>query len=180
MLVVAAADDGALAVLRHDKGKRGRVDLARMHRNSILCAHVLEHAAEPVIGDGCDQVRHDPELGAAERRGDRVAAEGDCIGFGDVLFVAGRQVVGNEGDVDIGLSDKEGLHKVIRPDEWSRPAPEISTGYVGQTLKLFAKYAAQGRLSSGSRLSSGPSPGIFAPGRFPTAAAGRGSRLIRS
>ena len=28
-----------------------------------------------------------------------------------MLFVAGRHVVGNEGDVDIGLSDEEGLHK---------------------------------------------------------------------
>ena len=31
-----------------------------------------------------------------------------------MLFVAGRHVVGNEGNVDIGLSDEEGLHKVIR------------------------------------------------------------------
>jgi hypothetical protein len=31
-----------------------------------------------------------------------------------MLLVAGRQVVGDEGDVDIGLSDEESLHKVIR------------------------------------------------------------------
>ena len=29
-----------------------------------------------------------------------------------MLFVAGRHVVGDEGDVDIGLSDEEGLHKL--------------------------------------------------------------------
>ena len=27
-----------------------------------------------------------------------------------MFFVAGRHVVGDEGDVDIGLSDEEGLH----------------------------------------------------------------------
>ena len=31
-----------------------------------------------------------------------------------MFLVAGRHVVGNEGDVDIGLSDEEGLHEVIR------------------------------------------------------------------
>ena len=110
VLVVAAADDGALAVLRHDEGERGGVDLARMDRDPVLRAHVLKHAPQPVIGDGGDQVRHDPELGAAKRRGDRVAAEGDRIGRRDVLFVAGRHVVGNEGHVDVGLSDEESLH----------------------------------------------------------------------
>ena len=33
VLVVAAADDGALAVLRHDEGQRGGVDLSRMDRD---------------------------------------------------------------------------------------------------------------------------------------------------
>ena len=110
VLVVAAADDGALAVLRHDEGQRGGIDLARMDRDSVFRAHVLEHAAEPVIGDGRDQVGHDAELGAAERGRDRVAAKGDRVGGCHMFFVAGRHVVGDEGDVDIGLSDEEGLH----------------------------------------------------------------------
>ena len=29
-----------------------------------------------------------------------------------MFFVAGRHVVGDEGDVDIGLSDEEGLHSL--------------------------------------------------------------------
>jgi hypothetical protein len=29
-----------------------------------------------------------------------------------MLFVAGRHVVGDEGDVDIGLSDEEGVHSI--------------------------------------------------------------------
>ncbi len=123
MRVVAAAHDRPLAILRHDKGQRRRADLARMDRDSILRAHVLKHAAEPVIGDGRDQVRHDPELGAAERRGDRIAAERNRVGRGHVLLIAGRHVVGNEGDVDIGLSDKEGLHKVFRYTLMGRSRP---------------------------------------------------------
>src|SRR5579863_7030314 len=75
MVVVAAADDGALAVLRHDERKRRRFDLAWMDRDSILRGHILEHPPQPVIGDGGDQVRHNSELGAAKRRGDGVAAE---------------------------------------------------------------------------------------------------------
>jgi hypothetical protein len=31
-----------------------------------------------------------------------------------MLLVAGRHVVGNEGNVDIGLSDEQGVHKFIR------------------------------------------------------------------
>jgi hypothetical protein len=31
-----------------------------------------------------------------------------------VFLVTDGQMVGDEGDVDIGLSDKEGLHKVVR------------------------------------------------------------------
>src|SRR2546421_8374817 len=108
--VVAAAHDRAFALLWHDKGQRRRVDLARMDRDSVLRAHVLKHPSQPVIGDGGDQVRHNAELGAAERRSDGVAAERDRIGRCNVLLVAGRHMVGNEGNVDIGLSDKESLH----------------------------------------------------------------------
>jgi len=114
MCVVAAAHDRPLAVLRHDERQRRGIDLARMDRDSILRAHVLKHPAEPVVGDGGDQVRHNAELGAAEGRCDGVATERHRIGRGDMLFVAGRHVVGYEGDVDIGLSDEEGLHKFIR------------------------------------------------------------------
>ena len=75
-----------------------------------FAAHVLEHPPEPVVGDGRDQVGHDAELGAAKCRGDGVAAERDRVGVGDMFLVAGRHVVGDEGDVDIGLSDEESLH----------------------------------------------------------------------
>ena len=72
--------------------------------------------------------RYDAELGAAERRGDRVAAKGHSIGRGHVLFVTGRHLVGDEGDVDIGLSDKEGLHKVVRHSlDWGGPGPGART-----------------------------------------------------
>ena len=81
-----------------------------MDRDSVFRGHVLKHAAEPVVGHGRDQVGHDAELGAAERCGDGVAAKGHRVGGGHMFFVAGRHVVGDEGDVDIGLSDEESLH----------------------------------------------------------------------
>ncbi len=83
-----------------------------MDRDSILRAHVLKHPPEPIIGHGGDQVRHDAEFGTAKCRRDGIAAERDRVGLGDVFFVAGRHVVGNEGDVDIGLSNEEGLHNL--------------------------------------------------------------------
>jgi hypothetical protein len=58
-----------------------------------------------------------------------------------MLFVAGRHVIGNEGNVDIGLSDEEGLHKVIRHALMNVPcrrgtlAPVIPI----YSLKIFAK-----------------------------------------
>ena len=40
-----------------------------------------------------------------------------------MFLVAGRHVVGDEGDVDIGLSDEEGLHSFsVMAEGWSRPA----------------------------------------------------------
>jgi len=140
MRVVATAHDRPLAVLRHDERQRGGIDLARMDRDSVLRAHVLKHPPEPVVGHGRDQVRHDPKLGAAECRRDGIAAERDGVGRGHVLLVAGRHVVGNEGNVDICLSDEEGLHKVIRHALRVVPAaPHTSTGSPTRIAKIIRK-----------------------------------------
>jgi hypothetical protein len=51
-------------------------------------------------------------------------------------------VVGNEGDVDIGLSDEESLHHVsVVAEGWSRPASYISTGYIRIFAKIIRKTA---------------------------------------
>src|SRR6185312_11071254 len=114
-----------------------------MDRDSVFRRHVLKHAAEPVVGDGRDQVGHDAELGAAERRGDGVAAKGYRVGGGHMFFVAGRHVVGDEGNVDIGLSDEESLHSFSVMSLRVIPARRryISTGYRMHSLKLFANPA---------------------------------------
>jgi hypothetical protein len=57
-----------------------------------------------------------------------------------MLLVAGRHVVGNEGDVDIGLSDEEGLHKVIRLALMVVPAaPHSSTASRWRFAKIIRK-----------------------------------------
>jgi hypothetical protein len=57
-----------------------------------------------------------------------------------MLLVAGRHVVGNEGDVDIGLSDEEGLHKVIRHVVMVVPAaPHSSTASRRRFAKIIRK-----------------------------------------
>ena len=111
-----------------------------VQRDRVFRAHVQEHAPQPVIGHGGDQVGHDAELGAAERRRDRVAAERDRVVGGNVLFVAGRHVVGDEDDVDIGLSDEESLHclsvmRLVVPAGALTLTPVPLLG----PLKLFAK-----------------------------------------
>ena len=73
----------------------------------VFRRHVEEHVAEPVVGDGGDQVGLDAKLGAAERRRDRVAAERHRVFRGDRFLVALRHVVGEERHVDIGLADEE-------------------------------------------------------------------------
>src|ERR1700753_2699789 len=83
-----------------------------MNGNAVFRAHVLKHPSEPIIGNGSDQVRHDSKLGAAKRRRHGIAAERYGIGRGDMLLVAGRHVIGNEGDIDIGLSDEKSLHSI--------------------------------------------------------------------
>ena len=109
-VVVAAAHDRALAALGHDEGQRGFDHLAVMDRDAVLRRHVDEHAAEPVVGDGGEQVRRDAELGAAERRRDRIAAERHRIVARHRLLVAGRDLVGEEGDVDVALADEQSFH----------------------------------------------------------------------
>jgi hypothetical protein len=46
-----------------------------MDLDSVFRRHVHEHAAEPVIGDGGDEIGHNAQLGAAEGRRHRIAAE---------------------------------------------------------------------------------------------------------
>jgi hypothetical protein len=110
VMVVAAAHDGALAAVRHDEGERGFAHLPVMDRDAVLRRHVDEHAPEPVVGDLGEEVRRDPELGAGESRRDGVAAKRDRVFLGDRLLVAGRDLVRQEGDVDIGLADEQGFH----------------------------------------------------------------------
>jgi len=106
-IVIAASHDRALSAFRHDERQRGLRHLAVMHRDSVFRRHVNEHAPEPVVRDRRHQVRRHPELGAAECRRHRVAAEGDGIVASHRLLVAGRKLVGQESDVDVALSDKE-------------------------------------------------------------------------
>jgi hypothetical protein len=55
-----------------------------------------------------------------------------------MLFVAGRHVVGNEGHVDIGLSDKESLHAL--PVVGSRViTPRLALVPQVYPLKIFAR-----------------------------------------
>jgi hypothetical protein len=60
-----------------------------------------------------------------------------------VLLVAGRHVVGNEGHVDIGLSDEEGLH-TFPVMAWVVPAGDDTLAPVVpyHSLKLFANAAS--------------------------------------
>src|SRR5215213_1852983 len=126
VVVVAAAHDGALAPARHDEGQRRFGDLSVMDRDAVGRRHVDEHAPEPVVGDLGQEVRRDPELGAGEGRRDRVAAEGDRVIAGHRLLVAGRQGVGEEGNVNVGLADEESLHR-----EKSRRSPPAANRPAG-------------------------------------------------
>jgi hypothetical protein len=110
MVVVATAYDRPPTVIRHDERQRRGSDLPGVNRDSIFGRHVQKHATEPVVGNGRDQVRHYPELRAAERRRDGVAAERNGVRRRHVLLVAGRHPVGQKGNVNIGLSNEESLH----------------------------------------------------------------------
>ena len=124
-MIVAAAHDGALAPVRHDEGERGFRDLPVMDRDAVFGRHVDEHAAEPVVGDRGQEIGHDPELGAAEGRRHRVAAERDRIVPRHRLLVAGRQFVRKEGHVDIRLAYEQCLHRAATRTNWGEaPGPE--------------------------------------------------------
>ena len=110
VVVVAAAHDGALAAMRHDERQGGFRHLPVVHRDPVLRRHVDEHPPEPVVRHGGQEIGHDAELGARERGRDRVAAERDRVVARHRLLVPGRDLVGQEGHVDIGLTDEEGLH----------------------------------------------------------------------
>jgi hypothetical protein len=108
--VIAATQDRALAIVRHDEGQRRFLDLAPMHRQRVLRCHVEEHAREPVVGERGQEIGRNPKLGTAECCRNRVAAEADGVVLRHGLLVAGREMVGQEGPVDVGLADEERLH----------------------------------------------------------------------
>ncbi len=73
-----------------------------------------------------EQIRRNAELGAAERRRYRIAAERNRIVARHRLLVAGRNLVGEEGDIDIALADEEGFHAVtLKPAYGGSPQPPI-------------------------------------------------------
>jgi len=83
-----------------------------MHGDRVFRRHIDEHAAEPVVGDGSEQIGRNAELGAAERGGHRIAAKGDGVVARHRLLIARRQFVRDKGDVDIALTDEEGFHEL--------------------------------------------------------------------
>ena len=105
--VIATSHDRALSTFRHDERQRGLGHLAVVHGDSIFRRHVDEHAPEPVICDRGHQVRCHPQFGAAKSCGHRIAAEGDGVVTSHGLFIAGGELVGQESDIDVALSDKE-------------------------------------------------------------------------
>jgi hypothetical protein len=125
VLVVAAAHDGTLAIARHDAGQRRSLDLAGVQLDVVLRRHVEEHAAEPIVREGGDEIDLGGQVGAAERRGDRVAAERDGVIGGDVLLVPDRNVIHQERDVDVGVTDEKRVHHCSRI---ARPAAFMGAG----------------------------------------------------
>src|SRR4051794_36408503 len=83
-----------------------------MDGDSVPRHHVVEHATQPIVGDGGKQVWHQTELGAAESRGHRIAPERDRVIARDRLFVASREFVGEKGNVDIAWADEKRLHAI--------------------------------------------------------------------
>ncbi len=108
--IVATADDRALAGFRHHERQRGSLDFAVMQRDAVFRRHVDKHPPEPIVGDRGQEVGGQSELGAAKGSRHGVAAEGHGIVARHGLLVAGGQEIGEEGDVDLGLADKERLH----------------------------------------------------------------------
>ncbi len=75
--------------------------------------HVEKHAAQPIVGDGRNKVRNRAELGAGESGGDRIAAEGDGIILRHRLFIAARNSVAQQGDIDISVADEKRLQRSL-------------------------------------------------------------------
>ena len=96
--------------LREDEGQRGAPHFARVQGDTVFRRHLDEHAAEPVVGTGRDQVGPVAELGTGEGGGHRIAAERDGIVLGDGLLVAARHAAGLHGHIDIGMADEERFH----------------------------------------------------------------------
>src|SRR5438270_2202095 len=94
-----------------------------MYTDLIFRRHVEEHAAQPVIGKRCQEVRLNTKTGAAKCRRYGVAAEGYGIVARDIFFVTGRDSVGQESDIDIGLADEQGFHD--EPLEMRAPGRKV-------------------------------------------------------
>src|SRR5579863_1392146 len=69
--IVAGADDRAFSIVGEDERERRALYPARMYGDIVGARHVEKHAAEPIVGDGRDEVRGEAELGAGESGSDR-------------------------------------------------------------------------------------------------------------
>ena len=110
IVVVAGAQDGALAVVGEHDRERGALHFPAVHRDLVLGGHVEEHAAEPVVGQRGEHVDAVAEAGGAEARGHRIAAERDRVIARHGLVVARRHRVGEDRNVNVSLSDKKRIH----------------------------------------------------------------------
>ena len=111
--IVAGAQDGPLALAGQDEGERGALHLPGMDGDLIFRGHVEKHAAQPVVGERGQEIRHMAQLGAGEGGGEGVAAEGNRIVLGDRLLVPLGHFIRDQGHVDIGLANEERFHGMI-------------------------------------------------------------------
>ena len=112
IIVIATPNDRSLSVFRHDERQRRGVDFSGVDRDAVFGCHVQKHATKPIIGESREHVRRMSQLRTAKGRGDRIAAERNCVSRGYILLVTGRHVIGQKRDVDVGLSNEEGLHRL--------------------------------------------------------------------
>ena len=94
IIVVPATNDRPLAIIRHDERQGRCSDFPGVNWYAVSGGHIQKHAAEPIIGDGRQDIGWNAQLCAAERRRYRISTERNGVGRSDVLLVADRYSIG--------------------------------------------------------------------------------------
>lgn len=156
IMIISAAHDRSLSLMRHDERERRPLNFSPVHRNSIGKRHIHEHAAQPIIGHRGHQIRNNSKFGAGKGCRNRIPSKRHGVIARHRFLISCRDAISEEGDVNIGLTNEKGLQLRHSTPRWLCLPSRLNCGLtnVKPTKLTFRSSLSQLRTSSNERQKS--------------------------